>query len=176
MVSVFGLCLNQNKEYNKDTFHNDSQTMESTIDFNLIDQLYQSNQKAIKIASYIFSHTSELKTLQQLIKIKKSQKTIETELNKLSEKNLILIPKSVYQSNPISNETSLQNFNTPFFSGLKAEINTQIKLFDSIKGTSKNSDFKQFAIRSLAKLNKNRQALQVLFPTEEYQEQTKTAP
>jgi hypothetical protein len=164
-VLIYGFisCVDQNKESDNSIFKNNDLVTESTIDFNLVYLLNESNQKVTEITSYIFNQTKDVKTMQLLLKIKKNQKNIAAELKKLSQKNLIIIPKSIYNLNLIPSKSKPQKLYNSNFDLLETEIKKQIKIFDSINVTTRNSDFKQFAIKSIPKLNLNLQTLEFTY-------------
>ncbi|TDD96137.1 hypothetical protein [Flavobacterium cellulosilyticum] len=163
MISTVLLCTNLTKEYLNITFEKNYRTTGSAINFNLINQLNKSNQKAIELSTYIYTKTTDLNTLQLILKIKKEQKEIETELKQLSEKNLIIIPNSIYNKSLKLDSSSFKNIKKLYFNLLETELNKQINIFDSIKISTRNPDFKQFAIRSLAKLNSNHKILEARY-------------
>lgn len=164
IISCFLSCLNQNEESNYAFNNKNSPQIQSTIDFNLINQLNESNKKVMEISSFIFNQTKNVKTLQLLIKIKKEQKKIGAELKKLCEKNLIIISKSVYNLNLIPDTSSVKNHNYPIFDVLETELSKQINIFNIINETALNPDFKQFAVKSLVKLNQTQKTLEVITP------------
>lgn len=141
-------CINQEKKYPDPLFKEEENNIESTIDFNLIDCLNESNKKTIHLATITFSQIKNPKTLELILKIKKDHQIIDSELQKLTEKNLIIIPKLVYDLN--INPDSLKAKNSDFYliNLLETEIKNQIMVFDKIEKTSQNTDFKIFAVKS----------------------------
>ena len=69
------------------------------IDFNLINSLNESNQEIIKLSNAAFESTKDIETLRLLLVIKKNHQEIDSELEKLTQKNLIFIPKLIYNTN-----------------------------------------------------------------------------
>jgi hypothetical protein len=158
IVCLFS-CNNQKKGYNDSLFKEEGNNVESTIDFNLIDCLNESNKKTIDIATIIFNQIKDVKTLQFILKIKRDHKKIDSELKKLTEKNLIIIPKLVYDLNISPDSLKGKNFDFYLLSILETEIKNQIILFDKIEKTSQNTDFKTFAIKSKKTLHSNNDIL-----------------
>lgn len=148
-----------NKENSDALFKVDSTKSESTIDFNLIDCLNESNKKTISLASLTFIQTKDVKTLELLLKIKKDQQKIDSELKRLTENNLIILPKLIYHLNINSDSLKGKNSNLYLLKVLETEIKNQATLFDKIETTSQNIDFKLFAIKSKKTLKSNNTAL-----------------
>jgi uncharacterized protein YihD (DUF1040 family) len=137
-------CVNEENEYgNSNSLFNLEFTKEvPVIDFNTIDNLNSSNQKIIELSSVSFDSTKDVKLLRLLLKIKKDHLKIDSELNNLANKNLIIIPKVIDHTNTDSiKKLSL-------FKELKTEIKNQITTFDRIESTTQNIDFKIFAKKS----------------------------
>ncbi len=157
IISCFLLFLSQNNGFRDINLKKDNPN--STIDFNLINQLNESNKKSIDISSWMFNETEDFKTLQLLFKIKKEQEQIRIELKKLSEKNLILLLRGVSNLG-LDIDPSTQKISCEItFSSLEREISKQIEIFSNIKKTTLNLDFQLFAERSLIKLNNNQKDL-----------------
>jgi hypothetical protein len=148
VIIFMSSCVNQETKYCDSIFKEEENNIESTIDFNLIDCLNGSNKKTIHLATITFNQIKNLETLQFILKIKKDHQKIDAELQKLTEKNLIIIPKLVYDLN--INPDSLKAKNPHFYllKALETEIKNQIRVFDKIEKTSQNIDFKLFAIKS----------------------------
>jgi uncharacterized radical SAM superfamily protein len=147
IISIFS-CINPEKKYRDSLVKEEENNVESTIDFNLIDCLNEVNKKTIGLTTLTFNQIKDSNTLQLILKIKKDHQEIDAELQKLTEKNLIIIPKLVYNLN--INPESLKGKNPDFYllNVLKTEIKNQIWVFDKIEKTSQNIDFKIFAIKS----------------------------
>lgn len=141
-------CIDKEIERCDSLFKEQENTIESTIDFNLIDCLNGSNKKTIHLATLTFNQIKNLETLQLILKIKKDHQKIDAELQKLTEKNLIIIPKLVYDLNINPDSLKAKNFNFYLLNLLETEIKNQIRVFDKIEKTSQNIDFKLFAIKS----------------------------
>jgi uncharacterized radical SAM superfamily protein len=147
------------KENNDTVFKIEPSKAESTIDFNLIDCLNESNKKAISLANITFSQTKDVKTLQLLLKIKKDHQKIDSELKKLTENNLIIVPKVVYHLNINADSLKGKNSNLYLLKTLETEIKNQTLILDNIENTSQNIDFKIFAKKSKKTLQTNNDAL-----------------
>lgn len=158
-ISVIS-CINNEKENNDTIFKIEPTTAESTIDFNLIDCLNESNKKTISLVNITFSQTTDVKTLQLLLKIKKDHQKIDSELQKLTENNLIIVPKLVYHLDINSDSLKGKNPNSYLLKILGSEIKNQTILFDKIENTSQNIDFKIFAKKSKKTLQINNTALE----------------
>ncbi|WP_147298186.1 hypothetical protein [Flavobacterium aquicola] len=135
---------------------------EPIIDFSTIDCLNESNQKAIELSSKSLRLTTDLKTLELLLKIKRDHKKINSDFKRLTNDNLIIIPKPIYNID-VSNDTiHHQKPEFVILKKLQTEIKNQITSFDIIEKKTKNNDFKLFAIQSKRILNDNNEALKTL--------------
>jgi hypothetical protein len=158
IVTIFTVsCINQEKENNDPIFKT-----ESTIDFNLIDCLNESNKKTIELSSITFSQTKDVKTLQLLLKIKKDHQKIDSELKKLTEKNWIILPKLIYNLNLNADSLKDKNSNLYLLKALETEIKNQIELLNQIEKTSQNTDVKTFATQSKKMVQINNDSLKTL--------------
>lgn len=155
-------CNNEEKENNDAFFKIEPTKVEPTIDFNLIINLNESNKKTISLATFTFSQTKDVKTFQLLLKIKKDHQKIDSELKKLTENNLIIIPKLDYQMNLNSDSLNEKKTDLYLLKILDKEINKQAMVFDSIEKDSQNTDFKIFAIKSRKILKENNEVLKTL--------------
>jgi hypothetical protein len=156
-------CTDKEKENNDAVFKIDPNKSESAIDFNLIDCLNESNKKTISLASLTFNQTKDVKTLELLLKIKKDQQKIDSELKRLTENNLIIVPKLVYHLNTNSDSLKGKNSNLYLLKILETEIQIQITIFGNIENTFQNIDFKIFAKKSKKTLQSNSTALKNTF-------------
>ncbi|MES2574203.1 MAG: hypothetical protein V4572_04630 [Bacteroidota bacterium] len=154
-------CVNQEKEYEDSIFKLEATQSEPLVDFNLIDCLNESNKKTITLAGITFNQTKNLETLKLILKIKRDHQKIDAEFKKLVEKNLIIIPKLVYNLNIDSD--SLKGKKSPLYLSnlLVTEIENQIIMLDQMEQTSKNIDFKIFAIQTKKILKANNNALKI---------------
>lgn len=160
-MAIINSCVNKEKNYTNSTFLNINTETESAIDFNIVDCINESNKKTIDIASLAYINTANIHKKELLLKIKKDHQFINSELRQLTAKNLILISKPIYQLN--NNLDSLKGIKAELYytNWLKSEIDYQIKQFNIIEITSKNDDFKEFAIKSKEILEQNNAALNV---------------
>ena len=131
------------------------------IDFNLINSLNESNQEIIKLSNAAFESTKDIETLRLLLVIKKNHQEIDSELEKLTQKNLIFIPKLIYNTNTSPDFLKLKNADSYLFKELLKEIKNQMALFDSIENTTQNIDFRIFAMKSKKKLQIDSKALNI---------------
>lgn len=148
-------CNNRDKQIYTPFFEDKSLQTESTIDFNLIDNLNESNKKTIDLATILFNRTKDLKSLQLLLKIKKDHYKIDSELRKLTAKNLIIIPRAVYDLNIKSDSLKNKKANLYLFALLDKEIKNMATILDQIKKTAQNDDFIQFAAHSKKRIESN---------------------
>lgn len=162
IVTMSTISCNKKKENYNAVFNFNFEPIktESTIDFNLIDSLNQSNKKTLYLAAYTFSQIKDVKTLQLLLKIKKDHQKIDSELKKLTENNLIVIPKLYHQLNVNNDSLNGKKSNFYLLKKLEEEIKNQATIFDDIANTSQNTDFKIFAQKSKKTLHINTIALE----------------
>jgi hypothetical protein len=135
---------------------------DSTIDFNTVDCLNESNQKAIELSSISLRLTKDLKTLNLLLKIKRDNKMINSDFNKLTKKNLIIIPRLIYHLDINDDSIVKEKPELYVLKKLETEIINQISSLDSIEKNTQNTDFKLFAIHSREILKDNNDALKTL--------------
>jgi len=152
-------CNNHEKGHRESIFKMESTKEEPTIDFYIIDCLNEVNQKNIKLSNIAFQSTTDVKTLQLLLKIKINHKDIDNELNKLTKKNLIIIPQLIHYSNIKTDSIKSKDATVHLLKELETQIETQISLFDRIQKTSQNEDFETFAMKSKKTLETNRDEL-----------------
>jgi len=162
LVLVNGLiisCVNRQKECNDVIPKMESVKSDPTIVFNLIDCLHESNKKVISLASITFQQNKNKKTLQLLLDIKKDQQKIDSDLKKLTEKNLIIIPKL---DSPLPNLDSLKAKKSYSYllKTLQSEIKNQIIILDNLEKSSENVGFKTFSKRSKTILLTNKKELE----------------
>ena len=97
-----------------------------------------------------------------LLKIKKDHQKIDSELQKLTENNLIIVPKLAYHLDINTDSLKGKNPNLYLLKILESEIKNQTILFDKIENTSQNIDFKIFAKKSKKTLLSNNAGLRAL--------------
>ncbi|WPR70245.1 hypothetical protein SLW70_09840 [Flavobacterium sp. NG2] len=148
-------CNKKGKDFTESIFGTTTDEIESTIDFNLINYLSKSNTKIIDITALAVKHSNDKNKRQLLLKIKRDHQDIELELKELTQKNLIIVPKSIYTLNSKADSLQGQNAEVYLSQWLINEIKNQLSQFDSIETTSKNTDFVQFAVRSKLTLKQN---------------------
>lgn len=158
-INGFFSCVDKNEEYGSTTFDRKQRAAASTLDYNLINQLYESNQRIIEITSYLFNQTQEIKTLQLILKIKNDHLKLDFEIKKLTEKNLILIPKLDFYLNNKTNFLKLKKSNSNLLTVVETELSNQITLLNQIQKSTQNSDFKIFAEQSIQSITTNKEEL-----------------
>jgi hypothetical protein len=164
IVTTCAISCNDKKEENNNAiFKIEPIKAETTIDFNLIDCLNESNKKTIALADLTFRQTKDVNSLKSLLEIKKDHIDIDVALKNLTEKNMIIIPKTGYELNIIPDSLKGKNSRTYLLRTLKNEIKNEITLFDQITKTSKNIDFKIFAEKYKRTLQANNKHLNNCF-------------
>lgn len=153
-------CVNEEEKNYNSFFIVAENKVESTIDFNLIDSLNESNKKTVDVATLTFNQIKDTEKLLLILKIKRDHQKIDSELKKLTEKNLIIIPKTVYNLNLNSDSITGTNSDSYLVKVLKNQIKNQIIVFDKIEKTTQNIDFKLFILKSKKILQSNIDALQ----------------
>lgn len=153
-------CINH-EEKQIDLPFKEENKMESTIDFNQINSLNESNKKTMELAAITFYQITDRETLQLVLKIKKDHQKIDIELKKLAEKNLIIIPQIVYTMEINPDSIKRKNIDLYFLNLVRNQIKNQIVLLDKIEKSSLNTDFKILAAKSKKILQCNNDALQM---------------
>lgn len=150
------------KTYSDGVFNNKNVPIESKINFRSVAVLNENNKKIIDIASIAFNNSKELKESKVILKIKKDHEKIESDLKRITAKNLIIIPEPIFDLN--LNENFLKGINSSYYliSLLEKEINNQIKLLNTIENSFKDKEFKNFAEKSKAILLDNNNLLENL--------------
>ena len=151
-------CVNKENELDNFIFKTEY-TKSDSIDFNLVDCLYESNIKIIKLSSIASNKTKDEETLQVLLKIKKDHQKIDSELKKLTENNLIILSKLAYNFNLNPDSLKGKKANYYLSNVLVNEIENQVLLFDSIGKTAQNIDFRIFAVKSKKIVQTNNEVL-----------------
>lgn len=155
LTGILWLCLAQTSGYNHTRGNKNKELSNTSVDFNLINQLNESNQKTIEITSYIFNHSQDVQTLRMILKIKHDHEKIDLDIKKITEKNLILIPKLDYYLNFEADFVKLKKSNSNLLAALETELINQIVIFNQIKTSTHNSDFKIFAKQSIPTITTN---------------------
>lgn len=160
--AIVSACSRTNPENKqRDSLFAEAQNnVESTMDFDLIDGLNDSNKKTIHLAILIGNQIKNPKTLQLVLKIKKDHQEMESGLLKLTEKNLIIIPKLVYDLNTNPDSLKAKNSESYLLRVLENQIKNQITVLAKIEKTAQNTDFKTLAIKSKKIVGANYDALQ----------------
>nr|WP_315150125.1 hypothetical protein [uncultured Flavobacterium sp.] len=161
IISILS-CTNQEKENIDSIYKMDYIKEDPSINFSTIDCLNESNQKAIELSGISLRLYTDLNILKKLLKIKRDNKKINSDFNKLTKENLIIIPKLFYHLD--INDDSLVNKKPELYvlKKLEIEIKNQITSLDSIEKYNQNNDFKTFARNSKKILKKNNDVLQTL--------------
>lgn len=159
IISTFS-CIDQEEKHSDSLFKEEENNVASTIDFSVIDSLNSSNKKTIDIATITFYQLKNHKTLHLVLKIKEDHQKIDLELKKLTEKNLIILPKLVYHLNVNPDSLKSKNSDLYLLKLLENQIKNQITVLEKTEQTTQNTDFKIFAIKSKKTLQINYEALQ----------------
>jgi hypothetical protein len=163
VLTIIGLsmhsCIKKEDCYDQSIVEIESARKLPVVDFKLLDCLDESNQKTIELSSIIFDLTTDVKTLQLLIKIKKNHRKFENELHKLTKENLIIIPQLTYHIYLNPNSVKSKNGDLYLLKTLETELENQIIVFDHIDKTSENIDFRIFAIQSKKIVENNNKVL-----------------
>lgn len=165
VIIIIMSCINQEEKYNNSLHQKKEDNTESTIDFNLISYLNEANKKTIELATITFYQIKDRETLQLVLKIKKDHQKMDTELKKLAERNLIIIPQIVYNMEINSDSIKRKNIDIYFLNLLGNQIKNQIALLQKIEKSSQNTDFKTLAVKSKIIIQSNSNALQTYIPT-----------
>jgi hypothetical protein len=163
ILLLFSSCTDSDKE--ESTYFNDifsDNKIESKINFKNVDRLNETNKKNIVLASIAFNNSHELKESQIILKIKKDHQNFESNLKRIANENLIIIPEPIFDLN--LDQKTLKGISSSYYliSLLEKEINNQIVLLDSIKKNSKDKQFKAFADKSKKILIENNNSLEEL--------------
>jgi hypothetical protein len=141
-------------------YNENNSEIESKINFRTVAVLNETNKKIIDIASIAFDNSKELKESKIILKIKKDHQKIESELKRITDENLIIIPEPIFDLK--LNQSFLKGINSSYYliSLLEKEINNQIKILDSIERGSRDEEFKAFADKSKEVLLSNNDLLE----------------
>jgi hypothetical protein len=163
VIGMISSCLHKKKDYNNFYHHEPAQDVKSTIDFNSLISLNESNKKIMDISSILFHQNKPILNLSLILKIRKDHLKNELNLKQLTKRNLIIMPKPIYNLN--INSDSLKNKNSTRYLAkiLIDEINIQIELLEKIKITTINPDFKSFAEDSKIIFKSNNEGLKTSF-------------
>lgn len=160
IVLSFLSCNNTQKSYFNTISIKESIEKESKINFQSVALLNETNKKIIDIASIAFTNSNELNESKIILKIKRDHQKIESDLKKLTDLNLIIIPNLFFELS--LNEKSLKSLNSSYYliSLLEKEINNQINLLDSIEKVSEDEAFHIFVEKSKNTLLVNSKVLE----------------
>ena len=161
-INIFILFsfIEKEKEYTGFFKTKESACSKPSIDFNLIDCLNESNKKIIEISGIAFHKTNNAAMLRLLLKIRKNHQTIDFQLKNLTQDNLIIMAEPMYTLNINTDSLKEKNAHAYLSNLLETEIKTQISLLDELDKTSRNPDFKTFAVQSKKVLQNNYDELQ----------------
>lgn len=162
-IFIFFSFIKKEKEYTGFIFKTEeSACSKPSIDFNMIDCLNESNKKNIEISGIAFHKTNDTAMLRLLLKIRRNHQNIDFQLKNLTQDNLIIMAEPMYTLNINADLLKGKNAHAYLSNLLKTEIKTQISLLDELDKTSRNPDFKVFAVKSKKVLESNYEALQAL--------------
>lgn len=157
-ISIFS--CNKKENYTKVTIIDLKPAKKDPIlDLNLIDCLDESNQKIIELSTITFDITTDVETLQLLVKIRKNHQKIDSDFNNLSKKNLIIVPHLTYHIDLNPNSVRSKKGELYLLKTLEKEFVNQITLLNRINNISNNIDFKTFAVQSKKTVEDNNIAL-----------------
>ncbi|WP_418263181.1 hypothetical protein [Flavobacterium faecale] len=156
-------CYKQKKDFGEFIIHETTFDVNSAMDFNNLACINESNKKIIDISTIIFRQNKKVPNLALFLKIKKDHQNNSYQLKQLTKRNMIVIPKPIY--NLDLNKDSLGDHNSTDYlvAILDNEINIQIEILDNLKSTTFNPDLKSFAEKSKKILEKNRKDLEASF-------------
>ena len=161
LIATISCDYKKPKSYSNSIFKENKEIeIDSKINFRNVAKLNEANQKVIDIATIAFNKSEELNKSRVILKIKKDHQKIESELKKITSENLIIIPEPIFDLKLNQNFLNGLNSNYYLISLLEKEINNQIILLDSMKGTSRDEEFKKFADKSKDILVNNNELLE----------------
>lgn len=135
---------------------------QSKIIFKSLDYLDESNQKTIELSSILFDLTEDVETLQLLTAIRKNHEKINFELNNLTNKNFIIIPKLIYDTDAKPNPVRSAKDSLFLLKRLETQLKNQITAYERIEKTSQNIDFRIFAMQSKKAIKNNNKILKII--------------
>ena len=150
------------KEKQTKQWNTNSVEIDPAIDFNLLARLNESNLKIIETTNLILEQTKVKLPKSLLLKIKNDHAAIQDKLKKLTEENLIITQKPIY--NLELNEEIIKNDTNGKFALhiLEKSIQTQISTFQKIEKKYSNEEFQLFANQSIPVLEENQKILSQL--------------
>jgi hypothetical protein len=159
---LFAISCNNEKEEKNIISNQEKNKIEINIDFKLIAYLNDSNSKVIEIATKSFLLTDNFDQLRIINNVKNSHIKIQKDLIKIAEKNLVIIPKPIY--NIKLNNTFLNNQNKNYYllNVLEKSIQEEINILENIEKSTQNISFKVFATKSKEILITNKKLLNIL--------------
>ncbi len=160
VFSLFQSC--NSKEGKNNQLIENPKKIDSAIDFNLLARLNESNLKIIETTNLILEQTKVKLPKSLLLKIKNDHAAIQDKLKKLTEENLIITQKPIY--NLELNEEIIKNDTNGKFALhiLEKSIQTQISTFQKIEKKFSNEEFQLFANQSIPVLEENQKILSQL--------------
>lgn len=151
-------CVDKENELDDFIFET-ANTKSETIDYDLVDCLNKSNKKIINLSRIASNQTRDARTLKLFLKIKRDHQKMDAELKKLTEKNLIILPKLMQGLNLNPDSLKIKKANCYLSNVLENEIQNQVRLLDQIQKTTQNIDFRLFVIESKKKVHDNNEML-----------------
>jgi hypothetical protein len=155
-------CIKSKNYYNSSILDKKITEKRPVINFKSLDSLDESNRKTIELSSILFDTTEDVKTLQLLASIRKNHEKINLELNNLTNKNLIIIPKLAYHTDIKHDCVKSVKNKIYLLKTLETELKNQITTFEGIEKTSQNIDFRIFAMQSKKAIENNNKVLKTI--------------
>ncbi|GIZ08412.1 hypothetical protein [Flavobacterium sp. UMI-01] len=148
LILVFGSiysCFKQRKDFGEFVFQEPTHDVNSTMDFNNLACLNESNKKIIDISTLIFNQNKKVPHLALVLKIKKNHENNNFLLRELTKRNMIVIPKPIYHLNLDKKALGNKDSTSYLVQILNQEIDIQLELLSTIKSTTFNPELKAFA-------------------------------
>ena len=159
--TLFSSCVNKKKDFS--TLETVKTNLDSDLDFSNFSSLNESNRKTIDIINQISLLKTTAPQLNLILKIKQDYFKNDSELKRLSKKNLIVLPKPFYQLKFSKDSLKKENATEYLIVQLVTEINKQLKILETLQSTTINIDFKTFAEQSKLQTEQNYKELIVSF-------------
>ena len=131
----------------------------SEIESESIAALYEANQKILDICDVGFQNVKDVEVLKLIISLKNEHLKLNEELENISEKNLIIIPKTISEITFKEDSLKSKNVNNYILTLLEKNLRSQIKNFKIIEQNSINFELKKLSTQTKLRLEKNQTRL-----------------